>query len=89
MRDIDTAWFQEQAERCFGSTRKLAANIIGRSGKPLDPAALVRAFHGEREFTLAEIEQLAHLLRAPVLEVMRRAGVEFNSKPKKLKHPRR
>ncbi len=88
MRDIDTAWFKDQATRAFGSIRKMAPRIIGRNGCPLDPATLVRAFNGQREFTLAEIEQIARLLDVPVLEVIRRAGVEVD-KVKKGKQPRR
>jgi len=81
-KQIDTAWFQDQATKSAGSIRKLARLIIGRSG-PLDPAALVRAIHGQREFTLSEIKQIAHQFQVPILEVLRRCGINVDVKPGK------
>lgn len=56
-KNIDAAWFQEQA---------------GNS-------PLVRSIHGAREFTLSEIEQIANLINVPILEVLRRCGVDLKA----------
>lgn len=78
-KNIDAAWFQEQADKSpLGSLRKLATAIQSRQG-PMHPAALVRSIHGTREFTLSEIEQIANLLNVPILEVLRRCGVDLKA----------
>lgn len=84
MRKTDVEWFQAQARASpYGSLRQLAAAIRGRSGKPLDPASLVRSLHGQREFTLSELEQLAWLLRVPLMEVLQRCGADIDVHRKK------
>lgn len=82
MRRIDTAWFYSQARTHLGSIRKLAAVIHGRAG-PIDPSALVRRLRGQHELTLSEIEQLAYWLRTPVIEVIRRCGVDLDAHTRK------
>ncbi len=82
MRDIDTEWFQEQARIKFGKVhpdgrREGGQNELARR-MGLDPSALVHAFHGRRKISLAEVEQLSLLLKVPLLEVLRRAGVEID-----------
>lgn len=84
MRKIDVGWFQVQTRASpYGSLRQLAAAMRGRSGNPLDPASLVRSLHGQREFTLWELEQLAWLLRVPLLEVLQRCGADIDIHRKK------
>lgn len=73
---VDTGWFNDLIRRSsFGSQRRLARKIRGRSGKPLDPAALSLMLRGKRSIQLSEARQLADLLNVPLIEVLRHAGI--------------
>lgn len=90
-KNIDAAWFEEQAKKSVllqtkdpsgktkpGSLRKLARAVHSRQG-PMDPSALVRSLQGSREFTLSEVEQIANILNISILEVLRRCGVDLKA----------
>lgn len=66
---IQTKWFRERlAERSL-SLRGLARQM------DLDPASVSRMMNGRRQMSSAEANAIANLLRVPVTEVLRHAGV--------------
>lgn len=76
---VDTQWFNEMIRmNGFKSKRELAEKLKNSEGKPLDPAALSRLLHGERQMSLIEAKQLSTLLNAPYVEIVRHAGVDLN-----------
>jgi transcriptional regulator with XRE-family HTH domain len=76
---IDTAWFRQQiADSPYGSQRRIAREF------PLDPSSLSLMLRGKRKMTLEEAQQLAGLLKVPLDEVLRHAGLklpEFRAYP--------
>jgi len=76
-RRIDTAWFLDLiAASRFGSGRKLAPYIKGRSGRPLASSNLSLMLNGKRAMQLHEARQLATLLGVPLAEILRHAGID-------------
>lgn len=79
MEHIDTRWFTRKISASpFRSQRRLARMMRGRRGRPLDPAALSLALRGKRDIRLAEVDQLAKLLRVPVADVLQRCGLRVH-----------
>jgi hypothetical protein len=74
--EIDTAWFLAQIQASNHPTQaEVAARLRARSGRPMDPAAFSRLLRGERGMQIDEAQQLAKLLKVPLAEVLRRAGL--------------
>ena len=67
---MDTNWFRSALKDKQISQRGLAKLI------DLDPAAISLMFRSKRRMTPHEAHQIATILGVPLLEVMRRAGIE-------------
>lgn len=75
-RRIDATWFKRQVRASrWRSLRRLAPEVRGLEG-PLSISALSMLLSGKRSMRIEEARQLADLLAVPLLEVLRRAGID-------------
>lgn len=84
---IDTAWFRELIRISpFRSQKNIAAQIKGKSGKPLAPEAITLMLQGKRVMQIEEAKQIADLLKVPLAEVLAHAGIKGAERPDRRFH---
>lgn len=74
---MDTLWFKDKLKDKKLSQRGLAKLI------ELDPAAVSLMLRGQRKMTPHEAHQISVILGVPILEVMRRAGIDVTEDVRK------
>lgn len=74
---MDTLWFRDKLKDKKLSQRGLAKLI------ELDPAAISLMLRGQRKMTPHEAHQISVILGVPILEVMRRAGIDVTEDVRK------
>lgn len=74
---MDTTWFRDKLKDKKLSQRGLAKLI------ELDPAAVSLMFRGMRKMTPHEAHQISMILGVPILEIMRRAGIDVTEDMRK------
>lgn len=74
---MDTLWFKDKLKDNKLSQRGLAKLI------ELDPAAVSLMLRGQRKMTPHEAHQISMILGVPILEVMRRAGIDVTEDVRK------
>lgn len=74
---MDTLWFRDKLKDKKLSQRGLAKLI------ELDPAAVSLMLRGQRKMTPHEAHQISVILGVPILEVMRRAGIDVTEDVRK------
>ena len=74
---MDTQWFRHNLQDKKMSQRQLA-KVMG-----IDPAAISLMFRGRRKMTPHEAHQISQILGVPILEVMRRAGIDVTDDVRK------
>lgn len=74
-KQINTKWFKERLSERGVSQRKLAKMM------DLDASAVTHMFHGRRNMRLEEAQHLADIMRVPVEEVLRHAGLRISGEP--------
>lgn len=74
---MDTLWFRDKLKDKKLSQRGLAKLM------ELDPAAVSLMLRGQRKMTPHEAHQISVILGVPILEVMRRAGIDVTDDVRK------
>jgi hypothetical protein len=74
---MDTLWFRDKLKDKKLSQRGLAKLV------ELDPAAVSLMLRGQRKMTPHEAHQISVILGVPILEVMRRAGIDVTEDVRK------
>ena len=74
---MDTEWFKNKLAEKRLSQRGLAKLV------ELDQAAISLMFRGKRRMTPHEAHQISQILGVPILEVMRRAGIDVTDDGRK------
>lgn len=74
---MDTSWFKDKLKDKKLSQRGLAKLV------DLDPAAVSLMLRGQRKMTPHEAHQISVILGVPILEVMRRAGIDVTEDVRK------
>ena len=74
---MDTLWFKDKLKDKQISQRTVAKHL------ELDPASVSLLLHGRRRMTPHEAHQISVILGVPILEVMRRAGIDVTEDVRK------
>lgn len=80
-RAINTRWFKEVLRERQMSQAKLADEM------DLDPSAISLAFRGERDIRADEAAEMARILRVPLEDVLRNAGIQLKEDGTRTKVP--
>lgn len=72
---VDSEWFTSQIAERFPSQAAFAKRLRSRYGSAMDPSALSRFLRGGRGLLLEEAQQMADVLKLPLGEVLKRAGL--------------
>lgn len=75
--NVDKSWFQKVIRASpYRSLREISKRILSEKGKQIPHTALLFSIQGRRQFKLYEVRQFADLVRQPLLEVIRKCGVD-------------